>query len=469
MEKRIIAATTAIALGCSMSMAQEIATWSGDRKAAVSFTFDDGAPSQVSDAGPTFDKYGYKATFNLVVNWNPDWNGFQKMADNGHEIASHSNSHGQNMSGEEASSKSGIASHIKQKYGIITVAYPNCNVPNASAVTQNYIIGRICNGSWQGQADIMGKDGPSDWTKASALMTGTENGIQGNGFTDKMGQALNQGGWVAFLTHGLQGKQNGNATYSPTNLNDIENALKKAKDNDGDYWVAPMGYVAMYIKERKNSKVNKKSGDANSITFEVTHSIKDNVSAYDYPLTIKIKNDNNWTKVKATQGGADIEAKIANGNILVDAVPNAGDVVVSNGDASSTPASSSSVAESSSAATPASSANTPKSSADTPKSSADTPKSSNSNPWGPNPWGQQSSSSTTAIAGIEYEASVAVYNENGYITVRDAQGLSITVFNSLGHKVSETRGLGCEQKVYTGAKGMYIVKVGSRVFKTKLQ
>lgn len=465
-----ITLATAIAFGCTMVGAQEIATWSGDRKGAVSFTFDDGAPSQVSDAGPTFDKYGYKATFNLVVNWNPDWNGFQKMADNGHEIASHSNSHGQNMSGEEASSKSGIASHIKQKYGIITVAYPNCNVPNASAVTQNYIIGRICNGSWQGQADIMGKDGPSDWTKASALMTGTENGIQGSGFTDKMKQAVSQGGWVAFLTHGLQGKQNGNATYSPTNLNDIDGALNWAKQNDGDVWVAPMGYVAMYIKERKNSKVNKKSGDANSITFEVTHSIKDNISTYDYPLTIKIKNDNNWTKVKATQGGADIEAKIANGNILVDAVPNAGDVVVSNGDASSTPT------------TPASSADvsakSSSSSAQAPTSSPSAGSSSSTNV-GPVSSSQQNvaeagSSSSGGIAAIsarDIDASSisAFVDNNGYITIGNAQGKTITVFNSLGHVVRTTRGLGCEQKVYTGAKGMYIVRVENKAFKLNIK
>lgn len=339
------------------------------------------------------------------------------------------------------------------------MAYPNCKVPDANAVRQNYIIGRICNGSWEGQADIMGKDGPSDWTMASALMTGTENGIQGNGFTDKMGQALNQGGWVAFLTHGLQGKQNGNANYSPTNLNDIENALKKAKDNDGDYWVAPMGYVAMYIKERKNSKVNKKSGDANSITFEVTHSIADNISKYDYPVTVKIKNDNNWTKVKATQAGADIEAKIANGNILVDAVPNAGDVVVSNGDASSTPT------------TPASSASNtqePQSSessqqAETPTSSAsqgaDTPSSSN---------GQAVIDPTTALSQAAALSFVNVFVENGYITVQNAKGMNITVTNSLGKVVRNTRGLGCSQKVFSGAKGVYLIKVGSKTFKAAL-
>ena len=34
----------------------EIATWAGFRKGAASFTFDDGAPSHVSDAAPVFDK-----------------------------------------------------------------------------------------------------------------------------------------------------------------------------------------------------------------------------------------------------------------------------------------------------------------------------------------------------------------------------------------------------------------------------
>ena len=128
----------------------EIATWSGFRKGATSFTFDDGAPSHVSDAGPVFKKYGYKATFCLVTGWNPYWSGFQALADEGHEIASHSNSHGENMSGEEASSKKIIEGKIKQKYGVITVAYPNGNVSSVSTVLQNYIVGRIFNGSWVG-------------------------------------------------------------------------------------------------------------------------------------------------------------------------------------------------------------------------------------------------------------------------------------------------------------------------------
>ena len=130
--------------GLAEAQTVEIGTWAGFRSGAASFTFDDGGTSHITSVGPMFDKYGYKATFNLVSgngasNWTPDWNGFQKLAKNGHEIASHSDTHPQNMSGQEASSKKAINDHIQQEYGCVTLAYPNCNVPNESAVLQNYI------------------------------------------------------------------------------------------------------------------------------------------------------------------------------------------------------------------------------------------------------------------------------------------------------------------------------------------
>ena len=451
--------TVAAALmGASMIYAQdaEIATWAGFRKGAASFTFDDGAPSHVSDGAPLFDKYGYKGTFNVVVNWNPDWSGFGNMAKNGHEIASHSNTHGQNMSGEEASSKQAIAGKIQQKYGIITVAYPNCNVPNKSAVQQNYVIGRICNGSWQSQPDMMGKDGPSDWTMASAIMTGSTGT---NDFKGNMQKAVQQGGWIAFLTHGFENKNNGSATYSPTPLSAIEDGLKWAQQNDKDIWVAPMGHVAMYIKERKAAKVE--ASGSGTVTVKLTHNIKDNVSDYDYPLSIRVKYSGSTANV--TQAGAKLESKIDGGYVYFDAVPNAGDIVIAGEGAGPT--------ESSSSAEP-------------PASSSSEAKSSSST----NPWGPRSSSSTEgnssssacnnpfdpacsgmAIAEIQHDFQFSVYrSSDNYIVVGGAQGQPITVFNSLGHQVRTTRGIGAVQKVYTGAKGVYIVKVGGKSFKVKL-
>ena len=80
-----------------------------------------------------------------------------------------------------------------------------------------------------------------------------------------------------------------------------------------------------------------------------------------------------------------------------------------------------------------------------------------------------SSSGTEALPMDPSLRFVSVFkSSDNYIVVANAQGKSITVFNSLGNVVSTTRGLGGQQKVYTGAKGVYIVKVGSRTFKTSL-
>ena len=459
MDKKFIPAALALTFGVGLSFAQtaEIGTWAGFRKGAASFTFDDGAPSHVSDGGPLFDKYGYKGTFNVVVNWNPDWSGFGNMAKNGHEIASHSNSHGQNMSGEEASSKQAIAGKIQQKYGIITVAYPNCNVPNKSAVQQNYVIGRICNGSWQSQPDMMGKDGPSDWTMASAIMTGSTGT---NDFKGNMQKAVQQGGWIAFLTHGFEGKNNGSATYSPTPIGSIEDGLKWAQQNDKDIWVAPMGHVAMYIKERKAAKVE--ASGSGTITVKLTHNIKDNVSDYDYPLSIRVQYSGSTANV--TQAGAKLESKVEGGYVYFDAVPNAGDITIAGEGSGPVPESSSSVVSSSSTVPPKSSSSVVSSSSTVPPQS-----SSSTNPWGPNPWGPQSSSTTALTAETVDFSAVAVYRTaDNYIEVSGAKGMTITVYNNMGQVIRTTRGLGIVQKVFTGAKGMYLVRVGNKTFKVSL-
>ena len=83
--------------------------------------------------------------------------------------------------------------------------------------------------------------------------------------------------------------------------------------------------------------------------------------------------------------------------------------------------------------------------------------------------GDLSSTSTDVLPADPSLLLVSVYkSSDNFIVVAGAQGKTITVFNSLGNVVSTTRGIAGAQKVYTGAKGMYIVKVGSRTFKTSL-
>lgn len=105
------------------------------------------------------------------------------------------------------------------------------------------------------------------------------------------------------------------------------------------------------------------------------------------------------------------------------------------------------------------------SSSEVASSSSEAPKSSSS----VKPAESSSSGNPQALLEDLSLASVSVYkSSDNSIMVANAQGKSITVFNSLGNVISTTRGIAGAQKVYTGAQGVYIVKVGSRTFKTSL-
>lgn len=73
-------------------------TWNGNRRSALTLTFDDGLPSQIDHALPALDKRGIPATFFVIQNSMYDskfradvW---RDAANRGHEIGAHSVNHG---------------------------------------------------------------------------------------------------------------------------------------------------------------------------------------------------------------------------------------------------------------------------------------------------------------------------------------------------------------------------------------
>lgn len=323
--------------GLAEAQTVEIGTWAGFRSAAAVFTFDDGCANQLSIAVPIFDKYDYKASFYLVTGWSPNYNAYQALVDKGYEVGSHSDNHASNAAdgrtmpdSEIASSKSNINSHISGQT-CNTITYPNCEEPNETTLKANYIGGRICANGIDGAT-------PNNYYRINSVICGNTGSVNSaEAFQGKMQQAINQGGWVTFLIHEVD---NGNG-YSPTSSQAIDGALDWAKKNDSKIWVTTFRNAIMYSKERDKSTIAKKSGDASSETYTLTHSIKDNVSNYDYPLSIRIENSNNWTTVSGTQGGKAITTSIKDGYIYFDAVPNGGDIVISSGGGSTNPTSSS--------------------------------------------------------------------------------------------------------------------------------
>ncbi|MCQ2608580.1 MAG: glycosyl hydrolase family 8 [Bacteroidales bacterium] len=291
----------------SIATGYTVGTWSGFRTAAATFTFDDDAPSHISVVAPEFDSRGYNATFNVVVNWMNQanqWTAFQKLAAKGHEIASHTVTHSENTpSSELSSSKTTINQKITGQ-DCNTIAYPYCNVPSdAAALAANYIGGRICDGQ------VMGKT-PSDYFRISAITTGSEAGFaSASNFTSSMQSAISKGGWVVFLTHGITGETNGNATYSPTPISAITGALDWAKENDSKVWVATFRDAILYAKERDALSLSEKTVSSTSYQLTASVNISSTVVTYDYPITVRRVMPASWKNIAVATGGKDIEVK----------------------------------------------------------------------------------------------------------------------------------------------------------------
>ncbi len=332
MKKRIISISIIICMlsGFTAMTAQTIAIWPNGCKAAVTFTFEDVTGMECHQwAVEQLDQYGFKATFFVVTNWNPSWDWCRSIAQNGHEIGSHSDSH-PNICGDElASSKM----HIEEKVGqpCLTIAYPNCNVPkNESEVLNNYLGGRICNGSWKDLPDIMGKDGPSNWAKIPCNLCGKDGDYINttNAFVSKCNEAIGKSGWVVFGLFGFSDLRNGYANYSPTNQNAFTETLYWLDQNKKDCWVATLRDAIMYVQERKASYLQKKASDNYSQTWKLIHNLDQTLCNWDYPLSIEIPLPASWTAVKVIQGDKKIDAEVKNGNVYFNAVPNGGDIVL---------------------------------------------------------------------------------------------------------------------------------------------
>ena len=107
--------TVFAAAGCAVAdtpPTARIAQFSGDRAAAISYTFDDGLRDQYTVAVPMLNEVGLKGTFFVIPNSTPEtledaekndakkrawggvtWSELKEMAGQGHEIASHTWSH----------------------------------------------------------------------------------------------------------------------------------------------------------------------------------------------------------------------------------------------------------------------------------------------------------------------------------------------------------------------------------------
>lgn len=101
-------------------------------------------------------------------------------------------------------------------------------------------------------------------------------------------------------------------------------------DKSDLYWVDGFTRVAQYSQSFATKNLVVDNVAQTEIKFTLTDGMLD--SAFDFPLTVKIRVANNWANVSAIQNGVGVEAKLisyeGNSYALVKAIPDAGQVTV---------------------------------------------------------------------------------------------------------------------------------------------
>ena len=289
-----------------------IAKYADNRKAAISFTFDDGLKEQYSILFPKMKELGIKGTFCLIGSRmehqpkNPEkqtfsWEQAKEMSLDGQEMTSHGYNH-KNVTKLTAEELRYEVQHndtlIHKRIGIFprTFFYPgNRKSDEAVAYCSK---DRVGTRTYQVS---LGSKRTQEWF---------ENYLQG---------VIDKGEWAVTMTHGI--RMGYDSFGDETRLwKMFDYALNQAQN--GKLWIATFHDVAAYQQERDNTTLKIK---AKKNQVMVTPKMKLNKNIFQVPLTLIL----DFQPIKAMQAGKNIPVKYKDEKYLIQIEPSKGKVIIS--------------------------------------------------------------------------------------------------------------------------------------------
>jgi len=286
----------AIICGCILSVNSFAATpvttvaWNG-YSGAVSFTFDDGLSSQITNLKPMLDQMPDVHVTLFVTGayaFNQNKTGFAALAKAGHELGNHTSTHARlTETGNLSSEVTGFIQTIKNVDPVVevtTFATPYCASNNnvKSEVNKNHFMLRNCGGqglfSWGQEPDWMNMDSHY-WQGNLATSTGHLNSAA-------------SGKWHVHLSHGVGGD------WDIISTNDLTSLIQTARDKK--LWMGSYSEVGAYY--RAHFTMDKAQSTTTSDGFKVTWTSPHSAMPKSVPLRVKID-------VSSVGSGAVVEQK----------------------------------------------------------------------------------------------------------------------------------------------------------------
>ncbi len=308
----------------------KICTWYHNKSAAVSLTFDDNNESQFAYILPLLDRFRFNATFFVVTGaldkpWSVvTWDSVRMAASRGHEIGSHTVNHPRLIELDEVSrmyeleySRNRIDEEVPgQKCVSLAYPYSQWDDELRSQVSSYYIVARAGD-NWSEPADP-----PDLYTVHGNIPLASTSLEQMNCWID---EAVVYRLWCVEIVHTFEYEG-----AEPLSADRYRLHLRYIKSKEERVWVAPLGTVAKYIRERDAATIIPVSVTDSTLSFDLSDGLPDSV--YNVPLTIAVDIPGDWENAEVTQAGMPRWSAFAEGNsgrtLLVDAVPDAGEIAI---------------------------------------------------------------------------------------------------------------------------------------------
>ncbi|MHC5184538.1 MAG: InlB B-repeat-containing protein, partial [Planctomycetota bacterium] len=317
-------------------------------------TFDDGLRSQFENAFPLLQEYGLKATFFIYIDDLDqgygdymDPNDILALAQDGHEIGSHSYSHPfltlldfWEQDAELYYSQAVLQDLTGQD--IATIAYPygdyDANVMDLTR--EYYIAARSTDTSDDNSPDGLNASSPDPNEFYRLLITepypydvGDQtvdpNAVDPNAVEHlqyRIDKAVTEQKWLIEMLHGI------NSGWDAISEATLETHLNYLMANEPNVWVAPMGTISEYIYERDDASVTLVYSDSNLIRLDLScQDLKNDIrTAFLTPLTLLSPCPDGWESgvilVKQGQMEEIVGVVSKNGDLymIYNALPDAG-------------------------------------------------------------------------------------------------------------------------------------------------
>ena len=323
----------------------EICLWKDDKYAAISLTIDDNCHPDHDWWLAQAEKHGFKLTWFVVTDgvmqgrkksFNGTWEDWQRLADTGHSIQSHTTNHrsapkdGPAIPDEEVhamyrDSLAAINEHVTNNVACC-IAYPS-GEPHEEIAAQYAI---ACRGVY-GVPNAAGNVNYLNVSKGDYAQ-GFINVLLGEEadepkWLNKADRRFRRG-WCATLHHFVHHGRTPEEVADSVAKSEAKLAnLARYKDR---IWIDTFPAVAKYGQERDTATLATVSSDEGRIALSLADRMDDTL--FDEPLTLKVRLPDAWRAVRAMQGGQPIPAAFVEHDgapyALVDAVPDRGEIVL---------------------------------------------------------------------------------------------------------------------------------------------